>query len=183
MLKIVRTGKQAPRRVTAKQRETRSARRLAWGALVVCALMSMAFNVRAMTMLSTECLALASSVLWPTVGVVGLKLVMHDALWGEGKRWDTVRYGLGGSLSCASMLISMKHTYTVLTMWGVDRASAVAGPLVLDIIMVLAGVALMHAHPMPPPRTETSAAKSSRSKAKVKKPTTRPVVVPQLAVA
>ena len=184
MFKIVRTGKQQPKRLTARQRETRSAVRLAWLLLAVCALMSVAFNIRAMTMLSTEALAVASSVAWPAVGVIGLKLIMVDALWREGTWWNVARYGLVGGLSFASMLISMSHTYTVLTMWGVDHASAVAGPLVLDIVMVLAGVALMNAHRAPPRGSRTSTAKPGRSsKGKVKRPVTRPAVTPTLAVA
>lgn len=182
MIKIVRTGKQAPKRLTAKQRETRSATRLAWSLLVVCALMSVAFNVRSMSMLSTELLALVSSVAWPAVGVIGLKLIMFDALWGKGRGWNVARYGLVGGLSLTSMIISMSHTYAVLTMWGVDHASAVAGPLVLDIVMVLAGVALMNAHRAAPRQSRsTSSRKASRSKAKVRRTATRPA--PQLAVA
>jgi hypothetical protein len=182
MIKLVRTGRQEPKRLTAKQRETRSAVRLAWSVLMVCALMSVAFNIRAMTMLSTEALALVSSVAWPVVGVIGLKLIMFDALWGKGKGWNVGRYGLVGGLSLASMLISMSHTYRVLTMWGVDDASAVAGPLVLDIVMVMAGVALMNAHRRPATSNRSRAtSKTSRSKPKAKRPASRPA--PQLAAA
>lgn len=185
MFKIVNT-KCEPKRLTARQREVRSAARLAWMLLTVCALMSVAFNVRSMATLSMEPLALISSVAWPTVGVVGLKLVMFDALWRKGKAWSVARYGLVGGLSLTSMMISMSHTYAVLTMYGVDHASAVAGPLVLDLVMVLAGVALMNVHrPATSNRSRTSSAKSSRSKAKAKRPARaarQPAVVP-LAVA
>jgi hypothetical protein len=188
MFKIVRTGKQEPKRLTARQREVRSASRLAWSLLVVCALMSMAFNIRSMATLSREPLALVSSVAWPTVGVIGLKLIMFNALWGKGKWWNVARYGLVGGLSLTSMVISMSHTYSVLTMWGVDRASSIAGPLVLDIVMVLAGVALMNAHRRPATsRRSPASGKSSRSKGTAKRPAKRPATreaaVPQLAVA
>jgi hypothetical protein len=176
MFKIVRS-KQESKRLTAKQREIRSAVRLAWLLLAVCALMSIAFNVRSMAMHSTEPLALASSVAWPTVGVVGLKLIMYDALWGTGKWWNLARYGLVGGLVLGSMAISMSHTYSVLTMWGVDHLSATAGPIVLDIVMVMAGVALINAH-RPAASKPRAATKTSRSKAKVKRPAARPVTVP-----
>lgn len=189
MIKLVRTSKQEPkpkRQLTAKQREARSASRLAWTLLVVCALLSVAFNVRSMATHSREPLALISSIAWPTVGVIGLKLIMFDSLWSKGKGkgalCNLARYGLVGCLSATSMLISMSHTYAVLTMYGVDQAAAIAGPLVLDIVMVTAGVLLMNVH-RAPPRPRPSQAKSSRSKAKVKKPTTRAVPVPQLAAA
>lgn len=183
MIKIVNTKRQ-PKRLTAKQRETRSAVRLAWSLLVVCALVSIAFNIRSMAMHSTEALALVSSVAWPAVGVIGLKLIMFDSLWGKGKGWNTARYGLVGGLSLASMAISMSHTYAVLTMYGVDQASAIAGPLVLDLVMVTAGVALMNAHRAPVRRSRPSSAKASRSKAKAKRPArVAAPAMPQLAAA
>lgn len=143
------------KRLSAKQRELRDGITLAWVTLVLCGGMSMAFNIRAIAMHTREPLALVAAIVFPVVGFLCMEKMTRSCLWGTGPWWALARYGLVGALSLAGMVVSMSHTYTVMTKWGVDRPAAIAGPLLIDIAMVVSGLALLNARRVVPTPSRT----------------------------
>lgn len=169
MFTIARHRSDRPRRkrLTAKQRELRDGMALAWTTLVLCGGLSMAFNIRAVAAHTREPLALIAAIVFPVVGFLCMEKMTRSCLWGTGPWWALARYGLVGALSLAGMVVSMSHTYTVMTMWGMDRPAAIAGPLLVDIAMVVSGLALLNARktsaPSRPDKTSRPATKTSRA--------------------
>lgn len=182
MFVITRRPQQQRRRLTAKQRELRDGIALAWITLVLCGGMSMAFNIRAIAIHTREPLALVAAIVFPVVGFLCMEKMTRSCLWGTGFWWALARYGLVGALSLAGMTVSMVHTYTVMTMWGVDRPAAIAGPLLVDIAMVVSGLALLNARRAAPAARKPGTAKTKTTKT-TKAKTTRQVVKPQPAAA
>jgi hypothetical protein len=163
------------RRLSAKQREVRDGMALAWTTLVLCGGMSMAFNIRAVAMHTREPLALVAAIVFPVVGFLCMEKMTRSCLWGTGPWWALARYGLVGALSLAGMVVSMSHTYTVMTMWGVDRPAAIAGPLLVDIAMVVSGLALLNARRIAPATSGTAKPNQPATKnPRAKNPRPRP---------
>lgn len=192
MLKIVRTGGEpkpatSARPRTRKQKETRDDLMVTWLTMALCALVSILFNVRGTAMHTHEALALGSAMIWPAVSVLGVHVAARGSSWGSGFWWGLARYGVMAGGAVASMVLSMTHTRAVLLMYGADSAAAVAGPLVLDAVMVVCGLKLINARTSNT-RTSTSTAGKGRgtSRKSSGKPTTtrkRPAPAPQLATA
>jgi hypothetical protein len=149
MFKFVRTGSVTQpatpaRRRTRKQKEDHDAIMVTWVTMALCALVSILFNVRGTAMHTHEPLGLGSAMIWPAVAVLGVHVAARGK-WGGGLWWGFARYGLMGLGAVMSMVISMQHTREVLMMYGADGPTAVAGPLVLDTVMVVCGLSLINA--------------------------------------
>lgn len=57
--------------------------------------------------------------------------------------WNMVRYGLVGVATLFSMIITFIHGYSTMDSWGQDLVTCVCGPLSVDMLMILCGLALL----------------------------------------
>ncbi|WP_280359232.1 DUF2637 domain-containing protein [Nocardia otitidiscaviarum] len=97
--------------------------------------------------------------IWPQIGSAAwpiMLLLAVEALarvrWRSGGAWALARYGGVGTVAAGSALISYGHVHDVLTSWGYGTLGAAVGPLVIDGLMVVSGVALLsETHHRTPP--------------------------------
>lgn len=183
MFKIVRADATPKRRLTRKQLQERNAMRLVRWTLLLFALVSVAYNIRATASHTSDPLALASSVIWPA-GAVLLVEVLTIVQWKKGRLRATGRYVLVGGAALTSMVISISHTQSVLEMWRFDTLTTWAGPVMIDIVMIFLGVSLIT---MRSARSTTSRGSTRKAPASKPRPRKRPAPVstpvPQLALA
>lgn len=57
--------------------------------------------------------------------------------------WSFVRYGMVGVATLFSMVITFMHGYAAMQSWGQSVVSCVVGPISVDMLMVLCGLALL----------------------------------------
>lgn len=79
---------------------------------------------------------------WPVALIVTVE-VLARVRWRHTWFWRVIRYGIGTVVAIGSFTISYVHIHGVLTAWHYDPVSAAIGPLVLDGLMTISGLALL----------------------------------------
>lgn len=84
------------------------------------------------------------AAVWPIALIVTVE-VLTRARWRRTWLWNLVRYSIGILVALGSFTISYAHIHGVLTTWHYHWLSAGIGPLVLDGLMIISGLALLTA--------------------------------------
>jgi hypothetical protein len=110
--------------------------------------MSITFNVCGTMLDTNNPVALVMGGAYSAIALVGAEVmtkVKFPAKPRGAKRnpWNMVRYGLVGVATLFSMIITFMHGYSTMDSWGQNGLSCVCGPLSVDMLMVLCGLALL----------------------------------------
>lgn len=79
---------------------------------------------------------------WPVALLLTVELLTRVA-WPTGWAWGLTRYGGTGLVAAVAAVMSYRHMAGLLAAWGEDAFSAHLGPLAVDGLMVVAGMALL----------------------------------------
>lgn len=110
--------------------------------------MSITFNVCGTMLDTNNPVALVMGAGYSAVALVGAEVmtkVKFPAKPRGAKRnpWNVVRYGLVGVATLFAMVITFGHGYSAMQAWGQDAMTSVCGPLCVDMLMILCGLALL----------------------------------------
>lgn len=145
----------------ARKRRPLSVNLVVWGSFLVGLVASLAFNVASTVITDGFGPAVAGAVLWPLLTLGAVELMIRVP-WPKGRGWTIARYGPTGAVAAISFLISYMHIHHVMTVIGEANVSALSGPFAIDLLMLLAGVALVALH-TPKPATRRRKAPVRRS--------------------
>jgi hypothetical protein len=178
-----RTRKPAAPVKRRRPRRQRDGAAMTYGTFLVGAAFSVWFNVEYMVTRTHHPLGLASAVLWPAMAV-GCLAVMTHVRWPDGRGWAVVRYVGVGLVGLVGMTMSVIHTQAVLSRWTGDVVSSWAGPVVVDLAMIVCGIAVLVIR-TPQRRSKPTAVRSRARKPAAKRATQQAPVspVPVLASA
>jgi hypothetical protein len=146
------------KRGPARKRRPLSVNLVVWGSFLVGLVGSLAFNIASTVITDGFGPAVAVAVLWPLLTLGGVELMIRVP-WPKGRGWTIARYGPTGAVAAISFLISYTHIHHVMAVIGEADVSALSGPFAIDLLMLLAGVALVALHtPKPATRRRRPAA-------------------------
>lgn len=91
------------------------------------------------------------AAVWPIALLLSVE-VLSRVQWRNVWYWNIARYGGAGLVAAASGIISYVHLNEVLTRWNYGDFPSLAGPVVLDGLMIVSGFALLA---MATPHTDT----------------------------
>jgi hypothetical protein len=165
-------------------------RGLAWAAFVLGAVMSVAANVVRATYHPTFAVAsgpdvgrhvawsptpgaMVAAAFWPLALLLAAELVTR-VRWPEGLGYALVRYAGLGLVAVGAGVISYRHLAELLSIWGYDVVSAHIGPLVIDGLMLVAGLAVLAVEQT---RRETQHVASARATRQARRGDMSPAVV------
>lgn len=139
-------------RTTRRKRRPVSVALVVWGSFLVGMIGSLGFNIASTVLTNGFGPAIAVAVLWPLLNLGSVELMIRVP-WPKGAAWTVARYGPTGLVAAISFLISYTHIHHVMLVMGEASVSAMSGPFAIDLLMLLAGVALVALHtPKPPTR-------------------------------
>ncbi len=176
-------SKTTTRKPTAAQRTRKrnvNTVRIVWGTFAMCTLLSIAFNIKYTAGYTRDVLMLLAAVIWPLAAVLGTELLTRVP-WSRGRLWAFARYGGVGAATLAAMGNSAWHTGAVILASGQGWVAALAGPIVIDGLMLVTGAALLAMHTPKPARRP--ARKPARRKTIAPSPAPVAIPVAQLAAA
>jgi hypothetical protein len=95
------------------------------------------------------------AAVWPIALLLAVE-VLSRVNWPHNWTWTLARYGGTGTVALGSAVISYSHVQDLLHAWHYNTLSAAVGPLVLDGLMTISGLALLTTtHTPQPPNTTT----------------------------
>lgn len=177
------TRKPATNAQRNRKRNTHTAQ-LVWGTFALCTVLSIAFNIKYTAQYTRDLLMLFAAVIWPLAAVLGTELLTRVP-WSHGRLWAFARFGGVGAATLAAMGNSAWHTGAVILASGQGWVAAIAGPIVIDGLMLVTGAALLAMH-TPKPRTRRPARKPARKRVTtpaMPSPAPVPVPVPAMVAA
>lgn len=110
--------------------------------------MSITFNVCG-TMIDTHNpIALVMGGAYSAIALVGAEVMTKVKFPAKPRGakhnpWNVVRYGLVGVATLFAMIITFGHGYSAMQAWNQDTLTSVCGPLSVDLLMILCGLALL----------------------------------------
>jgi hypothetical protein len=125
-------------------------RMVAWTGFVFGSVMSIAANVLHTWLpaahqppgWSPALPAQIGAAVWP-IGLLLSVEVLSRVRWPRARLWTLARFGGTGAVALGSATISYGHLRDVLLAWQYNPLAAAVGPLVLDGLMVISGLALL----------------------------------------
>lgn len=110
--------------------------------------MSITFNVCGTMLDTNNPVALVMGGAYSAIALVGAEVMTKVKFPAKprGRKhnpWNLVRYGLVGVATLFSMIITFLHGYAAMQSWGQSAISCVCGPLSVDMLMILCGLALL----------------------------------------
>lgn len=82
------------------------------------------------------------SAVWPLALLLSIEVLARVA-WPKGLWWSVARFGGLSIVASGAFVISYQHINHVLASWGYEWLSQGVGPLVIDGLMVICGVAML----------------------------------------
>lgn len=82
------------------------------------------------------------SAVWPLALLLSIEVLARVA-WPKGVWWNVARFGGLSIVASGAFVISYQHINHVLASWGYEWLSQGVGPLVIDGLMVICGVAML----------------------------------------
>jgi hypothetical protein len=135
-----------------RKRRPMSVSLVVWGSFLVGLVGSLGFNIASTVITNGVGPAVAVAVLWPLLNLGSVEMMIRVP-WPRGKGWTFLRYAPTGVVALISFVISYTHIHHVMAVIGEADIAALSGPLAIDVLMLLAGVALVALHsPKPPVR-------------------------------
>lgn len=82
------------------------------------------------------------SAVWPLALLLSIEVLARVA-WPKGLWWGIARFGGLSIVASGAFAISYQHINHVLASWGYEALSQGVGPLVIDGLMIICGVAML----------------------------------------
>lgn len=82
------------------------------------------------------------SAVWPLALLLSIEVLARVA-WPKGLWWGIARFGGLSIVASGAFAISYQHINHVLASWGYEMLSQGVGPLVIDGLMIICGVAML----------------------------------------
>jgi hypothetical protein len=82
------------------------------------------------------------AAVWPVALLLAVE-ILSRVRWPATRAWMIARYGGAGAVALASGVISLTHLHRLLLAWDYDTISATVGPLGIDGLMIISGLALI----------------------------------------
>lgn len=82
------------------------------------------------------------SAVWPLALLLSIEVLARVA-WPKGIAWSLARFGGLTIVAAGAFVISYQHINHVLASWGYEWLSQGVGPLVIDGLMIICGVAML----------------------------------------
>jgi hypothetical protein len=132
--------------------------------------MSITFNVCGTMLDTNNPVALVMGGAYSAIALVGADVMTKVKFPAKPRGakhnpWNVVRYGLVGLCSLFAMIITFGHGYAVMQSWGQDALTSFCGPVSVDMLMILCGLALL----VSPATRKRSKAKPVASKPRLRK--------------
>lgn len=132
--------------------------------------MSITFNVCGTMLDTSNPVALVMGGAYSAIALVGAEVMTKVKFPAKPRGakynpWNLVRYGLVGVATLFSMVITFMHGYASMQSWGQNALSSVCGPLSVDMLMILCGLALL----VSPATRKRTARKPAATKARLRK--------------
>ncbi|MET7398855.1 DUF2637 domain-containing protein [Dactylosporangium sp. NPDC005572] len=108
---------------------------------------------------SPEFGAVVSATFWPVALFIAVEILART-VWPAGGWWKLARFGGLLPVALVAAVVSYRHLSGLITYYGEDRLTAIAGPAAVDGLMIMAAAALLasgkHREPAPagPPAAE-----------------------------
>jgi hypothetical protein len=132
--------------------------------------MSVTFNVCGTMLDTNNPVALVMGAGYSAIALVGAEVMTkvkfpNKPRGAKHNPWNMVRYGLVGVATLFSMVITFMHGYAAMQSWGQNTLSAICGPLSVDMLMILCGLALL----VSPATRKRSVRKPAATKTRLRK--------------
>lgn len=167
---------------------SRGARAVAWLALLLGAVMSVAANALHVTQVvgpemgGASLPQVVSAAFWPVALILSIEVIAR-VVWPAGWGFTVLRWGGVGAVALVAAIVSYRHMHGLLLHWGEETITALLGPIGVDGLVTVGAVALMaistHTTPAVKPQRSALPVRESTEQSSASTPVSPAVVAPQ----